>query len=59
MNPAEHEARADAERHGTVVGGDVDRIEHLILDDLADEECGAWPAGEAPSVLWGTEAGGV
>jgi hypothetical protein len=33
MNPAEHEARADAERSGSIVGGDVDRIEHALLSD--------------------------
>ena len=33
-NPAEHEARADAERSGEVVGSDVDRIESALLGEL-------------------------
>lgn len=44
-NPAEHEARADAERSQTIVGSDVDRVESLALADAAGDEAesyGAW-----------------
>lgn len=52
MNPAEHGARAEAERAGTIVGSDVDRIESDLLAELCDDEgAGAWLVGE-PS-LWG------
>lgn len=36
-DPAAHSARADAERSGTVVGSDVDRIESALLADIALE----------------------
>ena len=47
MNPAEHEARADAERRGDVVGSDIDVVEQHILDDIgcgdeADHGCWLW-----------------
>lgn len=61
MNPAEHEARKDAERSGQVVGSDVDRVESDLLAELAGDDAylhpggaGAWLAGEAPvPSLWG------
>lgn len=60
MNPAEQSARDDAERHGTIVGSDVDRIDQGCRDDLADDDDhGAWLLhGESPT-LWGTDEGGV
>ena len=36
-NPAEHSARAEAERLGEIVGSDVDRIEDALLADVALE----------------------
>lgn len=53
MNPAEHSARAEAERAGTIVGSDVDRIESDLLAELDDEGAGAWLVGETS--LWGVE----
>ncbi len=55
-NPAEHEARKDAERRGQVVGSDVDRIEAAALaaalaDAAGDEDGdGAWLWGEREPV---------
>lgn len=51
MNPAEQEARADAERSGQIVGNDVDRLEAAILADVAGEgePVGAWLDGEVPA----------
>lgn len=60
MNPAEQSARDDAQRHGTIVGSDVDRVEQGCRDDLADDDegHGAWLLhGESPT-LWGTDEGG-
>ena len=46
-DPSAHEARQDAARSGSVVGSEVDRVEHAIFADLDgdDEVIGAW--------LWG------
>lgn len=56
-NPAEHSARAEAERRGDIVGSDVDVVESRIIADLAgdEDEWGAWLVrGESP-LLWGFE----
>lgn len=51
-NPAEHSAREDARRAGTIVGSDVDRTEHHLIAATAGEEdggVGAWLSdGERP-----------
>jgi hypothetical protein len=54
VNPAEHCARAEAERAGTIVGSDVDRIESALLAEPDDEGTGAWLVGETS--LWGVES---
>lgn len=46
MNPAEHEARADAERRGVIVGTPEDATEDWLITDTADDEAGAWLLGE-------------
>lgn len=59
MNPAEHEARADAERRQTIVGTDVDIIDDDLIAATAGEDdggVGAWMQGcETPASLWGME----
>lgn len=56
MSTAEHCAREDAGRTGTIVGSEVDRIEALAMADAAtgvevDEGYGAWLLGEAWGVV--------
>lgn len=57
MNPAEHEARKEADRRGGIVGSDVDRTDDFLIAATAGEEdggVGAWMQGEAPlPSLWG------
>jgi hypothetical protein len=61
-NPAEHSAREDARRSGTICGSDVDVTEHHLIAATAGEEdggVGAWMLGEhgigfeRGVVLWG------
>lgn len=48
-NPAEHEARKDADRRGVIVGTPEDAVEDWLIADTAGEDdggTGAWVLGE-------------